>query len=175
MKPQTKPGVPSFTLRQLCFLFDCTPIAITNLAKAGIVVKLGRDRYAAASVPNYISKLRSRGAGTDAWHEARTRKAVEQARKLEYERLVRDGEYAPRERFVNDLAKIGYAVKARLLLVPTKIGSLVRHKVGDAMAAELAALAKKLLYDALRELSEACVDKDGRVIRYRHSRSEAAE
>ncbi len=166
--------LPTFTTKQLCFLCDCTPMAITHAAKDGTIVKLGRDRYAPVSVPNLVRSLRQRRGGTDEFHAARTRKLVEQARALEHARLLRDGKYARVEEIDAEFERILYATKAKLLAVPNRFASLARRTLGDdAKLAALADTVKKLIREALTDLSNTRVE-DGTLVKDRRH-LEAAE
>jgi hypothetical protein len=163
------------TKRQLCELLGISPQHAGRLAAEGIVVMLGKDRYATKSVANVFEHMRRRGAGPASFYEARVRKVTEEALKLETERRVREGELRPRAYFVESLAGIAHVTKNRLLAVPSRFGSLIRGKVGDAKVGELVSIVQKLIRDALQDLSEAHVNEQGRVVGRRRKHLEAAE
>ncbi len=166
--------MPEFTQPQLCFLLGVTSMHLTRLEREGVVRRIDRGQYAAESVPNYIQGLRERGKGSDCWHEARTRKMVEQARALEADRLVREGELAPIAVFEKALTAVVLSTRSRLLAIPNKCGSLITHIIPAERAVEVVELVRKLIREALLDLSGTEVNERGEVVRRRHTKEEAA-
>jgi len=160
--------MPNFTAPQLCFLLGVTSMHLTRLEREGVVKRIGRGRYAAESVPNYIQGLRERGKGSDSWHEARTRKMIEQARALEADRLVREGELASIAVFEKALTGVVLSSRSRLLAIPNKLGSLITRMVPAERAAEVVEIVRRLVREALLDLSGMEVNERGEVVRRRH-------
>jgi hypothetical protein len=63
--------VPDFTLAQLCWLLDVQKPRIGQLEEADIVVKTARDKYAAASVRNFVRFQRKDGGGSQKMQDAK--------------------------------------------------------------------------------------------------------
>jgi phage terminase Nu1 subunit (DNA packaging protein) len=82
--------------------------------------------------------------------DQRQRLAAAQAEKVEHENAVRRGELARRadvERFWTDCIS---AARAKFLSIPTRIGA----RVPPDHRAEVVQIAKEIVYEGLRELSE---------------------
>src|SRR5262245_12122533 len=93
-KKSRAPGLPPhLTSAQVCFLLGLTRGRVAQLSDdGGPIVRVGRDRYAIESIPNFVRRQRERGDRSIAWQEARAQAMGERAKILRLQRRKVEGE-----------------------------------------------------------------------------------
>ena len=146
----------SFTTAELAALLGCTPRHLQQLAKDGITPKAARGRWPAAAVTAYCRHLQSdarRGPADFAAERARLTRA--RADVAEIELAHRRGDLLARQDVDAAVAGAFGRVRARLLVLPSKIGAEVAAVGEPAQAAEII---RGAVHDALAELAGTTID-----------------
>src|SRR6266536_1202083 len=88
---------------ELAIFLGVTVQSVARLSDKGVLVRTSRGRYdLAASFQSYLryrekAAAERAGGGDEGYAAARTKRAWEQAKKSEHERLTREGQFLPRE------------------------------------------------------------------------------
>src|SRR5262249_60201658 len=78
--------------QRVVYVANVTRGALAQLAHdGGPIVKLGPDRYAIDSIPNFVRRMRERGDRSSDWNQARTELMRERAAVARQTRLEREG------------------------------------------------------------------------------------
>jgi hypothetical protein len=150
---------PNVSSKELALVLGVTPRQVQKLAERGDLPQLGRDKFAlAAGVQAHtaykVAQVEERLAGEDqSYAEARRRKVLEEARALEDARRVREGELISRTTIDGAMKTAVLTSRSRLLNIPSKFGSLAARMIPQERVAEVAELVRKLIREALLDLS----------------------
>jgi hypothetical protein len=143
--------VPDFTLAQLCWLLDLQKPRIGQLEEADIVVKTERDRYAAASVRNFVRFQRRDGGGSEKLQDAKLDLMTQKITMSKLDLDERRGKLVSIDHVYNTWGEIVRIVRQRFLALPTKLAPLL---VGKHHAADTEHIVRCGVYEALEDLAE---------------------
>jgi hypothetical protein len=152
--PKLPKSVSGTELRWL--LGDISSGRVSQLEKAGVVVRIDRDRYALRSVPNAIRALRDRSDGPAAWQQARTRLMESKARKAEREEQMFEGSVYPRKLVEDVIGTILFAVRAAFLRIPSRAVPLLEQARTQAQRHDVV---ENLIFEALDGLVDLNIER----------------
>jgi hypothetical protein len=143
--------VPDFTLSQLCWLLDCTKPRITQLEEADIVAKTARDKYAAASVRNFVRFQRKDGGGSKQMQDAKLEALTQKIAMSKMDLDERRSKLWPAEAVTFTWRDIFVLLRQHLLSLPSKLAPRLLNKT---QAAEVETILRAHIYEALENLPE---------------------
>ena len=152
-KKSRAPGLPPhLTSAQVCFLLGLTRGRVAQLSDdGGPIVRVGRDRYAIESIPNFVRRQRERGDRSIAWQEARAQAMGERAKILRLQRRKVEGETMLISEVIAMGTSIITVVRTRILGIFPKLAPRL------AMArtpADVLAIGQPEVEEALEQLSQ---------------------
>jgi hypothetical protein len=150
-------GQSSLSSTQLGWFLDLGPQRLTQLVQAGIVIRIGHDRYDPSSVRRYVQWQRASGTnGASAWNAARTALATERARIARLNRKEREGALLPADEVSEAGAAVAICLRDKLLTLPSKLAA----RVVTLTPAKAERLLREQIRECLEELSRLSVISD---------------
>jgi hypothetical protein len=145
---------------ELAAVLGLTSRALGKLAEKGIFSRLSRGRYdLAVSVQAYTAYreklVEQRVTGGDgSYAQGRAKKVWEEARKVEHERVLREGRFMPVSEFRIPFESFLAIIRTMLLALPSKVGSRLHGRYDHALVIETAEVVKALVYELLTRVSK---------------------
>ncbi len=144
--------LPDFSLAQICWLLDITKPRIGQLEEADIVVKTGRDRYAAASIRNFVRFQRKEGGvGSKQMQDVKLEVLRLKANMGKLDLDEREGKLLPLNRTLDAFRAVAVVIKQKALAFPSKFASRLLMK---RHAAEVEAILRAGVYEWLEGVSD---------------------
>ena len=156
-KKSSAPALPPhFTSQQLCYLLNVTRGRLAQLAHdGGPIVKLGPDRYAIDSIPNFVRRMRERGDRSSDWNQARTELMRERAAVAHQTRLEREGRLVDIEIVELIVGNNNKVVRDNFLALGVRIAPQAHAARSVPAVQQVIDLRTREILEAVSETSEA--------------------
>jgi hypothetical protein len=138
------------SLTDLCWLTGLSKQRIGQLEAAGVVERVGRDKYATISIPRYCKLTREAGQGPEELRNVKFEILTEKLAQARLDRQEREGSMLPADKMMTAICTIINVFKQALLAQPTRIAPQLLRLTNPADAERIVRMA---LIEVLEELS----------------------